>query len=146
MITFNDIKTINNRNDIPKLINMMQARYICEIGVKNGENFKNLLQPNIIEAVAVDCWSETGIRSQNDDMCSVDELNKQYQYMIDWSKNDNRIKVIKNFSLEACKQFKNGYFDFIYIDADHTESAVYSDINAWWEKMRHTHMMLLKKI
>jgi len=135
-ITFDRIKLINNRRDISPFLRECAVERVCEIGVKEGSNFSNLLVDTVKCAVAIDCWQETGIRSQNDDNCSNESLNRQYQNMLNWSKRDNRIQVIKDFSLEACKLFKDEYFDFVYIDADHTESAVYADLNAWYCKVR----------
>jgi hypothetical protein len=135
-VTFDDIKLINDRKDIRGFVQKLGAQKICEIGVKEGANFQNLLAECVQEAVAIDCWQETGVRSQNDDKCSELALNNQYQNMLNMANRDKRIKVIKNFSLEACKQFSDEYFDFIYIDADHTEAAVYADLNAWWKKVR----------
>lgn len=135
-ITLNDVKKIKDRRDIPVLLNDMMAENICEIGVKQGDNFKNLLVPCVKHAMAIDIWSETGIRSQNDDDCNLDYLNAQYNNMLALASKDPRIQVIKDFSLIACNQFNDKYFDFIYIDADHTEEAVYSDLCAWWSKLR----------
>jgi hypothetical protein len=127
---------IKDRRDIPALLINMMAENICEIGVKHGVNFKNLLVPCVKHAMAIDIWSETGIRSQNDDNSSPDYLNVQYNNMLALASKDPRIQVIKDFSLNACNQFNDNYFDFIYIDADHTESAVYSDLCAWWSKVK----------
>jgi hypothetical protein len=49
---------------------------------------------------------------------------------------EKRVQVIKDFSPGVAAQFADDYFDFVYIDADHTESAVYTDLCAWWSKVR----------
>lgn len=135
-ITIDDVKTIKDRRDIRGFLQKMDVKKVCEIGVKEGANFPNLLANCVQEAVAIDCWAETGVRSQNDDSCTEESLNRQYQNMLKWAQRDNRVKVIKDFSLNACAMFDNEYFDFIYIDADHTEAAVYADLCAWWSKVK----------
>ena len=37
----------------------------------------------------------------------------------------------------AAECFEDGYFDFIYIDADHNYTAVLRDIQCWWPKLRN---------
>jgi hypothetical protein len=135
-VQIEDVKAIKDRRDIPGFLRKINVEKVCEIGVKEGANFTNLLVPCVQKAVAIDCWVETGIRSQNDDNCSFDVLNKQYQNMLNLANRDKRVQVIKDFSLNVCLQFEDNYFDFVYIDADHTESAVYADLNAWYKKVR----------
>jgi hypothetical protein len=135
-VSLNDLKVIISRDDVPTLFEKMGAEVICEIGVRYGEYFKILFTPKLKEAVAVDLWTNTGVLSQNDVLFTQEELDKQYNNFLDLSKNDSRIKVIKDFSINASTQFSDGHFDFVYIDADHTEPAVQKDINAWWPKVR----------
>ena len=46
------------------------------------------------------------------------------------------IKKIKLTSVEASKTFLDSSVDFVYIDADHTYSAVIEDINCWMPKVK----------
>jgi hypothetical protein len=39
-------------------------------------------------------------------------------------------------SVEAAKDFPNFFFDFVYIDADHTYKAVMEDLTAWYPKVK----------
>jgi hypothetical protein len=136
MVTLSDVQSVRDRRDVPNLLRKMNAEKICEVGVKEGANFNTLLVSCVKHAVAIDIWSETGVRSQNDDWCSVNALDKQYKNMLSLANRDNRVEVIKDFSLNAISKFDDEYFDFVYIDADHTESAVYADLCAWWSKVR----------
>jgi len=131
-----DLSLIKDRRDIPSFLSKMNAKNICEIGVKDGDNFKKILVSCIELAVAVDIWTETGIKSQNDDSCSQLELDKQYIGLINFFKTDSRVKIIKDFSLNVYSKFEDNFFDFVYIDADHTESAVYADLYSWYPKVR----------
>jgi hypothetical protein len=135
-VTIEVLRTMKNRSDIPGLLLGMNASKVVEIGVKDGGNFGNLLQPSVQLAVAIDIWAETGLRSENDDSCGQWALDSQHQHMLDWAAKDRRVRVIKDRSLNAVKQFEDGFFDMVYIDADHTESAVYADLCAWFPKVR----------
>ena len=44
--------------------------------------------------------------------------------------------LIKEWSVEAAKQFKDGSLDFVYIDGCHSFADVVKDIDAWAPKVR----------
>jgi hypothetical protein len=46
-----------------------------------------------------------------------------------------RHTLIRSLSLDAVRLFPHGYFDFVYIDADHTRPAIDNDLEAWWHKV-----------
>ena len=48
----------------------------------------------------------------------------------------DRFQHIRLDSVEASKMFNDGSLDFVYIDADHSESAVREDIRAWLPKVK----------
>ncbi len=136
-VTINDLKKINDRRDIPNLLNTMCAEVICEIGIKEGAHFNSLLTSgHITTAYGIDIWAETGVRSQNDDSYEQRRLDKIYQDMKNLESKDSRVKIIKDFSPQVSNKFADNFFDFVYIDADHTEDAVYKDLCAWWSKVR----------
>ena len=47
-----------------------------------------------------------------------------------------RVTMVQARSLEAVHRFPDKYFDWLYIDALHTEEAVLSDLRGWWPKLR----------
>jgi hypothetical protein len=50
---------------------------------------------------------------------------------------DNKaVKVHRTTSLEAAKRFPESYFDWVYIDGDHSYDAVHADLNAWFPKVK----------
>jgi len=46
------------------------------------------------------------------------------------------VEVVKNDSVNGVGQFKDEYFDFIYIDADHHYEAVEMDLKLWYPKLK----------
>lgn len=42
---------------------------------------------------------------------------------------------------EAVNQFPNNYFDFIYIDANHSYEGCKNDLELWWPKLKSNGLM-----
>ena len=51
------------------------------------------------------------------------------------------VKIHRQTSIEAAKAFGEGYFDWIYIDGDHSFGAVLADLNAWFPKLKRHHRL-----
>lgn len=47
-----------------------------------------------------------------------------------------RLTLLNMPSTEAALRIQNGQFDFVFIDADHSEQAVTEDLRAWAPKVR----------
>ena len=50
--------------------------------------------------------------------------------------NKRNVKIIKEWSIPAALQFPDEYFDFVYIDGDHSYTAVLQDLKAWGPKVK----------
>jgi len=136
-VKISDLQFIRNRSDIPTLLRRMNAQKICEVGVCEGCHFRNLIRAECVaHAVAVDLWTETGIRAHNDCYTPQSELDRMHNTMLELAKVDARVQVIKNYSPLAAKEFPDGYFDFVYIDGDHTYPGVWIDLCEWFPKVR----------
>lgn len=51
------------------------------------------------------------------------------------SKFSNRVQLVQSTSLEAADHIVDGSLDFVYIDGDHSFSAVAMDLQTWWTKL-----------
>ena len=110
--------------------------FICEIGVRHGANFDLMTRHNPKLAVAVDIWRNDGVMAHNDGAYLQEELDKQY---LDFKKgigNKPFVKIYREYSHNAVKRFPDNYFDFIYIDADHTYQSCLQDIKGWYSKVK----------
>lgn len=47
-----------------------------------------------------------------------------------------RFRLVRKRSAAAAKEFRNGFFDFIYLDANHSFKAVSEDLASWYPKLR----------
>jgi hypothetical protein len=109
---------------------------VCEIGVRNGQNFKLMLKHGPKEAVAIDPWIEDGILGRNDMRYTQEQMDDQYNIFREEMKDIPFVKIIRDYSFNAVKNFPDEYFDFIYIDADHTFEGCYQDICDWYPKVK----------
>ena len=120
-----DINPINIRPAIAFMKQYFKNKALIglELGVMRGNNARSILDNlNIKRLYLVDAWINYYYIPKNAD--------KNYLHVKQLFKRDNRIKIIKGFSLEVCKYF-NDKLDFIYIDSDHSYNAVYNDILNW---------------
>ena len=80
----------------------------------------------------LDLWSnQNTINNEYDEKWAKDNKkhNDNYNKTIDNVKEHlSKIQIIKNYSNLAVNNFKNEYFDFIYIDANHSYDSVKNDL------------------
>jgi hypothetical protein len=127
----------NFKPDIHIALSKLKVERLCEIGVRRGINFNNLIKCDPKLAVAVDSWKEVpGKPEYNDLEVSQETLDVEYQNMINTSWILDNVRVVREFSLEAVKMFPDEYFDYVYIDAAHTYEEVKLDLEAWYLKVR----------
>ena len=47
-----------------------------------------------------------------------------------------RYELHRGYSLDVARQFKDNFFDFIYLDARHDYDGIKEDLEAWWPKLK----------
>jgi hypothetical protein len=114
----------------------------CEVGVYRGEMSAAMLarRPRLRLSL-VDSWEGEGqaYHTQNDSKTrmSCDQMEKHYKATlaaIGFA--TDRADVRRMRSLEAAASFPEGYFDFVFIDADHSYEGCRNDIAAWKGKVK----------
>ena len=116
---------------------------IVEVGVWKGNFSKqiwDISKPNLL--VLVDSW----IYNEKIRGCApqVDGEEPLSQRFFDQAKNDTYNKFANNpnvhildlNSLDAASNYKDNFFDYVYIDAEHTYEAVSKDLNFWYPKLK----------
>jgi hypothetical protein len=87
-----------------------------------------------IEIYAVDIFQDDPPYDSSHRKCK--HLYQVYTHNLKRLKTDRYIKTIRDTSHNASKQFENGYFDFVFIDADHSYGHIHEDIIDWLPKVR----------
>lgn len=131
-----EIKTIRGKRYWKPFMQKYNCRVICEVGVFAGRNFGRMIEHDPDIAIAVDMWKEDGIYEHNDSGFSQSELDNEYRHFCNRMKEKRFVNIYKEHSLEAVKHFPDEYFDFIYIDADHTFEGTLSDLQSWYPKLK----------
>jgi|WetSurMetagenome_2_1015567.scaffolds.fasta_scaffold20719_5 hypothetical protein len=116
-----------------------------EIGVCRGENILELMRncPNIKKMYGVDPWKAYAInklnRPPNFQTITQEDCDEWHltalEILVPYLKN-NQVELVRKQSLEAVKQFSDDFFDFVFIDGDHSYLAVLADLEAWWPKVK----------
>jgi FkbM family methyltransferase len=127
-----------DKRDLASLVNQLYPNGIgVEIGVLRGEYSKLILERwNNGTLYLIDTWRHL---SKYIDMNGQDD---QYHYdcMVKTAENikpwQHRAHMIRMDSSLSADMFPDEYFDFIYIDADHSYEGVVKDIEAWWPKIK----------
>lgn len=129
---------LKTRGDFLRFIaeNGPENAIVAEIGVEQGDFAEDILRhTNPQMLYLIDCWEGQTIE-QCTTFYSQDIEDKFYERVKQRFAHNPRVKVIKAYSPEASELFENGFFDWIYIDANHRYEAVRKDLLAWWHKIK----------
>lgn len=110
------------------------GKAVCEIGCWLGVSTQAILSKNPSKLYAVDVWGADSSYNEADwAKLEVSDVEKKFRETMS---EYNNVEIIKNFSVEAAKQFKDKSLYFVYIDANHNYYEVMKDIEAWLPKVQ----------
>jgi GR25 family glycosyltransferase involved in LPS biosynthesis len=140
------LRKLDTRGDLPHVLKHLGLnKRGAEIGVGDG-NFSEILirDAAFSEFYSIDSWSVDIYDTFYPD--GRHYINEQaeacYQKTTErLSQFGGRSKIIRDTSVNASARFPDEFFDFVYIDADHTEEAVKLDLDAWFPKVRKGGML-----
>ena len=124
--------------DIANLVNKLYPNGVgIEIGVLRGDYSKIILDRwHNGTLYMVDTWRHI---PEYIDLNGRDDT-YHYECMIQTAKSikdhQHRAHMIRMDSVKCSELFPDEYFDFIYIDADHSYEAVQKDLQVWWPKIK----------
>lgn len=111
---------------------------VCEIGVFKGEFSEKLLtNTNPKELHLIDLFEgvvPSGDKDGNNMVYA--NLNNEYELLTKKYKNNSTIVIHKGSSSDILKNFKDDYFDMIYIDGDHSYEGVTKDLEVSYNKVK----------
>lgn len=109
----------------------------AEIGVWRGEFSAHNLKYWSGDYFMCDKWDHRDDGSIDKNMEDRGSWNEVWFEAMDRVKEfGTRVRLIQGLSINTAKQYPDGYFDWIYIDALHDYDSVKQDIGAWYPKLR----------
>lgn len=112
---------------------------VAEIGVFQGGNALRLLQLPLKRLFLVDPYKSYNqyesaqiayVQAQLDAAKSIMQSRIASHPLRD------KVTIMIKDSIEASKEFEDGFFDYVYIDGNHSFRAVLKDLIAWYPKVR----------
>jgi len=112
----------------------------AEIGVFKGDTFFYLLDtcPNL-HMVGVDAWTSYPGKERQRGGHNYREFDMERIFMDVFNRISDyrgRASICRGLSIGVESNYANNYFDFIFIDGDHTFEGVADDIFAWTPKVK----------
>ncbi len=109
----------------------------AEIGVSEGcfsDVLLEVCEPRRLHLI--DPWIHITSEALKDDAANVPQEDQESRYTGVLQRLDVKdgVEILRDYSLVAVGIFGDGYFDWIYIDADHTQAG--ADAEAWWPKVK----------
>lgn len=133
------ISPIPDRMDIALIAEVFfsQTGNAIEVGVWEGEFAQHNLKSWKGDYYLCDTWCHRPDGSIDKNMEGEDDWKiVKANALLNCSFAQERIGVVQQRSIEAAKEFTDGFFDWGYIDALHDCDSVFADMEAWWPKLR----------
>ncbi|MGA2089340.1 MAG: class I SAM-dependent methyltransferase, partial [Stellaceae bacterium] len=131
-----------------RILSLIPRDGICaEIGVWKGDFSQEILRRNPKELHLIDPWLFSPsypqryyggaiARNQHDMDAILAQVKSRFG-------GNPEVKIHRKKSFEAARQFPEFYFDWVYIDGDHSYEAVLGDLVAWYPKVKHKGIIAL---
>ena len=123
-------------------INEQGFKRICEVGVWKGRFMTSIMKvcPGITEYWGIDPYSKIkdpeDYHEANMAAMTQNEWDETYLWVASQIKHDPRFRLMRAPSSDVAEIVPDGYFDLVFIDADHRYEAVSQDIKTWLPKVR----------
>lgn len=130
-----EILDLHNRDAL--VASLPKNGIVAEIGVWEGEFAKVILEQSHPKRLyLIDCWEHQPETTYGHDPSNAEnpEQRRRHDSVLQRFANDQRVVVLKSFSIPSASLFADRYFDWVYIDANHLQ--VDRDIQAWLPKIK----------
>jgi len=129
------LRSLRSQKDFPDQLRAMKLNgYWAELGVLKGDFSVHLMKNGDLKSLyMVDKWESIDIYTQEDADNNLRSARDQASH---YGKEGEDFHIVKMDSTEAAKQFPDGFFDYIHIDAGHTYADVRNDLEHWWSTLK----------
>ena len=113
---------------------MAPGKICAEIGVFQGSYSRIILASSPAHLYLIDKWTGyPGIYEEDpvtkNNLAACGELVcKEFT--------QPNVTIAKEWSIDAARSFADGFFDWVYIDANHSWPGITTDIWSWWPKVK----------
>ena len=117
----------------------LDGKKCVEVGSFKGSYACSILERNPGELWLVDPWAAQPDDIYPDDFSNgklFQDFDGMYYDVVEMFQDEPRVHIIRDFSINAARKFKDESFDFVYIDAIHTLESVLVDMTTWWPKVK----------
>lgn len=115
------------------LVKYLPSGICAEIGTHKGAFAKVILESNKPEKLyLIDLWQnfDCGYPDAAINGISQDVHDSLFNSVKDTFKNNENVEIIRDYSTKALDKFNDKYFDWVYVDADHSYNACKLDLES----------------
>ena len=134
------IKKQLSRNDI---LRALPNGNVAEIGVARGKYSASILKfnnPN--KLYLIDIWAKIDLSYKDTNMPEQEIQESRFNDIKKIYHNNSAVEIIRKKSDEAAQLFENSFFDWVYIDADHSYQGCLRDLNCYDKLVKETGYIL----
>ena len=126
---------IETRKNLIDYINKLYpGGFGAEIGVQRGEFSKDILDRwNCEKLYLIDPW--VNYENYQNDNSAVSNSDHEDNFLLtkeNTKSHKDRVEIIRDFSVQASKEFYEESLDFVYLDGRHDAEGVAEDIEHWY--------------
>jgi hypothetical protein len=119
------------------MLSFLPSGTCAEIGVLEGDFSSFILQNNNpVELNLIDIWGNIELNYEDASMTDANTQSIIYNKVRSKFGSLPNVKIIRKLSTDATSLFVDDYFDWIYIDADHSFDGCYNDLIAYDSKVK----------
>lgn len=120
-----------------EVINLISEGDVCaEIGVYKGDYANEMLEKGPSKLHLIDPWKSITDVPARWHAAPQSDMDSIKSSTIDRFSSASSVEISEKFSVDAVEDFEDAYFDFIYIDANHSYEYVKRDLDNWWPKLK----------
>lgn len=108
-----------------------------EVGVRDGEFSEEILRTwEGDQLILVDAWRHLPDYRDCANLSDEEFARMHERVKARFSICGNQVRILRALSIDAAAFFPRNYFDFIYLDGNHSYEASKADLAAWYPKLQ----------